>query len=801
MSHSAVFAFCSRFQNLFIETATSNDWFLKAFASSLFDIEFQTGKTMILSRFSRHAHRFGALCVAIMIALSIQAPSVAQIGRDLSPHSDATLISENTSIRGGVPFTVALRIRMDAHWHSYWRNAGDSGLPTKIEWKLPAGFRAGEIQWPHPTRIETPPLVTYAYENEVWLLTQITPPSSLPSGKLVALRAKATWLVCKEECIPAQADVALTLPVAGAAVTNPRHKTAFAKWRNALPIAPTGWVLKAGRAADGKGFSLFVQAPKGREKALEGAHFFASDPSTIAHAAGQKMTRQRAGYVITLSPSEYLAASPKRLRGVLVASANQAWNDGGARALNVDVPLQSAAAFTSSTRSVQTNAVTAAKANTASTTLPVALGLALLGGLLLNLMPCVFPVLSLKVLSFVQQAGEDRSRVKKHGLAFGAGVLLSFWVLASVLLLVRASGASVGWGFQLQSPAFVAALSLLLFGVGLNLLGAFEIGVGLTNIGPKTALSAAQSSTRTGHAGYGASFWNGVLATVVATPCTAPFMGAALGFALSQPALPALLVFTALGLGMAAPYVLLSFNPSWLARLPRPGAWMETFKQAMALPIFATVVGLIWVFGRLTSVDGIALLAVALLMMGTAAWLWNRWDFSKLSPTARVMARGGALLSLGFALLAAWSSATVEPEATSNAPSASVAKAEWQPFSSSQVAQLQAQGRPVFIDFTAAWCITCQVNKRTTLAQVNVKNAFAQRDVVLMRADWTRRDAEITRALESYGRSGVPTYVLLPGKGGEPQILPEVLSESVVMNALEELPRLASRPADTSQNR
>lgn len=715
-------------------------------------------------------------------AFQIQARAQA---KDESPHSEAALIAEQTSLQPGTPFTVALRLRMEPHWHSYWKNPGDSGLATTIAWKLPPGFKAGPIQWPHPERLSTPPLVAYVYENEVWLLTQITPPANLPVGQSIALKAHAEWLICKEACVPAKSDVAVTLPVASTApAADARWSAAFAKTRAALPALPQGWTL--GAEAGPKSLVLRVQPPAGTGVSPEGAEFFAGENSVISYDAPQKITRGDDGFRIALSTSEYATAAPKRLRGILVAPEGKAWNADGLRTLAIDVPLGGQATGTAVTAAAATPTATASTTDAgggAPLTLLVAVGLALLGGLALNLMPCVFPVLSLKILSFVKQSGDDKSRIKKHGFAFGAGVLLSFWALAGVLLLVRAGGGGAGWGFQLQSPAFVAGLALLLFGVGLNLLGAFEVGLSLTGLGTRSAPAA--------QAGYGASFCSGVLATVVATPCTAPFMGAALGFALAQPALPALLVFTALGVGMATPYVVLSLNPSWLKKLPRPGVWMETFKQLMAFPIFATVLWLAWVFGLQTGVDGIALLLGSMLLLGGAAWLWGRWSAVALPTARRTLVGAGSLILLVLALSTAWRGANTSAPAPVAA--AGEGKAAWQPFSASRLEQLTAEGKPVFVDFTAAWCLTCQVNMRVTLARPTVMQAFADRGVTLMLADWTRRDAEITRALESHGRSGVPTYILYGGKEAKPQILPEVLSEAAVLDALKTLPpRLAA---------
>jgi len=724
----------------------------------------------------------------LLLALLWSLVPSAHAQKDTSPHSDATLIAQDQTIQPGKPFTVALRIKMDPKWHSYWINPGDSGLATKITWKLPAGFKAGAIEWPHPEKISTPPLMTYGYENEVWLLTKITPPATLLE-KPVALQAEAKWLICREECLPASANVALTLPVKNApAAANATHAATFAKVRAALPVANPNWKIRAEKSADNKKFTLRLTPPTGTNTAdwaQPSLYFFADTAATIEHAVPQKVTRQGNDILIALTPSEYAEGVPKRLSGILLAPPGRGWTASGQRALTVNVPLEAAGKALAGAAEVPVNNIAGTTTDSKAPTLAFALLLAFGGGLLLNLMPCVFPVLSLKVLGFVQQAGEEKSRIKKHGFAFGAGVLLSFWALAGALLVLRASGGSAGWGYQLQSPLFVAGLIILLFAVGLNLLGVFEVGLSLTRVSAPKAAS---------HGGYGGSFWSGVLATIVATPCTAPFMGSALAFALTQPAIIALAVFTFLGLGMATPYVVLSLNPAWIKKLPRPGAWMETFKQLMAFPIFATVLWLLAVFGLQTGVEGMVYLLGAILFLGLGIWIIQRWPLNSLKSMPRALTAVSALGSVALAAYTTWNAANaLPPEATKILTKTNVAQVSWEPYSDEKVQQALAQGRPVFIDFTAAWCITCQVNKRTTLSRPQVVHEFEKRNVQLLRADWTRQDAEITKALERYGRSGVPTYVLLPGKEVTPQVLPEVLSQPVVLDALKNIgPRLAS---------
>ncbi|PSQ58881.1 MAG: thiol:disulfide interchange protein, partial [Bacteroidetes bacterium QH_10_64_19] len=402
-------------------------------------------------------------------------------------------------------------------------------------------------------------------------------------------------------------------------------------------------------------------------------------------------------------------------------------------------------------------------------------------GLLLNLMPCVFPVLSVKILGFAEEAGDTRA-MQRHGALFGAGVLVSMWILAGGLLALRAAGSQIGWGFQLQSPIFIALMTMLFFGIGLNLLGAFEVGTTLMNWGGRMQTAASGG-------GNASAFLTGVLATVVATPCTAPFMGAALGVALTLSTAGALLIFTALGVGMATPYVVLSMTPALLDRLPEPGAWMETLKQAFSFPMFATAIWLVWVFGRQTSNGGVAFLLVGLLLLGMAAWIVHRWSAPQLSRTAMWVTRGlaGAALvgGIAIAVVGAGSAPVEDASAASSETTASSTEQTWQSYSPDTIESLRAEGRPVFVDFTAAWCLTCQVNKRRVLTTEAVQKAFDEKNVALVRADWTNRDPEITKALESHGRSGVPVYVFYDGDGSEPELLPEVLTEDIILSTLD----------------
>jgi len=674
------------------------------------------------------------------ILLLLALPAAAQGVR--TPHAEVELVAERTAVEPGRSLTVALRLAAIPGWHTYWRNPGDSGEPTRIEWKLPPGYVAGPIEWPAPHRLPAGPLLNYGYEGEVLLLTRIAVPADAPPGP-VELAAHATWLVCNpERCIPEKADLVLAL--GGGPAAPSRWAEAIGRTRSALPVpaAEHGpWKFGAQRAADGR-VVLDVTPPDGVR--LAGLQFFPFEEGKVEYAGEQALTRDADRVRLTIPPSRQPVGEWTRVAGVLASEAPLGTD--GRRAIEIDVPIAPGIAAVPTGDGLG---------------LAAALALAFAGGLLLNLMPCVLPVLSIKVLGIAQHRGHRR-----HALLYGAGVLVSFWLLAGLLLALKAAGEGLGWGFQLQSPLFVALLALLFFGIALNLSGVYEVG---------SLLPGSLGGARAANPNVDA-FLGGVLAVVIASPCTAPFMGAALGYALAGSAPSALLVFTALGLGMALPFVTLAWHPRWLARLPRAGTWMVRLKQGLAFPLYGTVVWLAWVLGSQAGLEAVTLLLAALVALGAAAWLAGL-------PLARP-----ALGRITAALLAAVAVALVVPVSRSDAPAAaSAAQTAWEPWSPARIAELTGQGRAVFVDFTAAWCVTCQVNKQLVLSRPEIEAAFRSRDVVLVRADWTRKDEAIAAALASLGRSGVPVYVLYrPGR--EPQLLPEILTRELVLAALADLP-------------
>ena len=755
----------------------------------------------------------GLVTAAVGVA-GLLAGSTPALGQgttdDPSPHSEARLIAETRSIRPGEPFTVGLLLTLDPDWHSYWKNPGDSGEPTSITWRLPEGFAAGPIQWPVPERISFPPLVSYGYYDQVLLPIEITPPAGLAAGDTVRLAGRADWLVCIEDCFPAEAQLALALPVRDAAPEpDPDTAARFAEARARMPVVDPRWSAEA-RATEAW-IGLRAEPPDGfPADDVDGLQFLAAESDVVDHAAEQRWGFEDGAFSVRLARSAFSTGVPDTLRGVLVLAAatedeSETRDDatGGRYAVELVAPVETASAEGALVRAEEIAAgaadgSAATPTSGAATTLGLGLALlfAFLGGLILNLMPCVFPVLGLKVLGFAAHADEGRAGAARQGAAFAAGVLVSFWVLGALLLVLRAAGESVGWGFQLQSPIFVGAMALLFFLLALVLLGVLDVGVGLTRLG-SVGTGKLASGTRTDpedrklaseYRGGGTrtlgSFGSGVLATVVATPCTAPFMGAALGWALVRPPAETMLVFTALGAGMAAPYVVLSLAPGLVERLPRPGRWMETLKQALAFPLLATVVWLGWVFGLQTGIDGLTGLLAALLAVGLAAWIAGRWGGLAAAPGRRFLAWTAAVVVGIAAVFLLVRAARSAPDGPVRAGAPVDSAAAWRPWSEAAEAEARADGGPLFLDFTAAWCLSCQVNERVVLNTAEVREAFARHGVTLMKADWTRRDPAITAALAALGRSSVPVYALYPRGEGDPILLPSVLTKEIVLDAL-----------------
>ena len=710
-----------------------------------------------------------SLFLCVMLAAWAPASAANVVRTD---HVTAELVAERTAVQPGGSLQIGLRLQHIPKWHTYWRNPGDSGLPTMIDWQLPAGASVGEIEWPAPKRLPIGPLVNYGYEGELLLPMRFTAPADARPGSELRLRAKADWLVCHDVCIPESATLELLLPVV-AADTTPGSTA----WTTAFEQAATlrAQPLQGGTAAlqrHGRELLLTLESdtPRAAGAPLPAVEVFPFAEQLIETAFHELYATPR-GYALKLRLLAD-AVPPAELKGVAVAQGGSGtvWGSAGPM-VEFSAPLREVPRIVLPEGARRLDGTPLAAAASASGALGTGLWMALLmafvGGMVLNLMPCVFPVLSIKLLSLAQQQ-PDRPALRTHALAYGGGVVASFLALALGLIALQAAGSAVGWGFQLQEPGMVFALALLFFALGLNLMGAFEF----------SSLLPQRAATWRAQRPAGDAFACGVLAVVAASPCTAPFMGAAMGYALTQSAPVALAVFGALGLGMAVPYMALTVAPGWRRHLPRPGAWMERLKQGLAFPMFATAVWLLWVLGQQSGVGAMARVLMALV--GLALLLW----VARIGGLRSLLGKGAGALAL--ASLLGWSWPAEAPATDSRGGIAQAAEGSWLPYDEAELARFAAEGRPVFVDFTAAWCVSCQVNKRLVLNTDDTLQAFERANVALMRADWTRRDATITQALARLGRNGVPVYVLLR-PGMEPLLLPEILSQRIVREALSTL--------------
>lgn len=706
--------------------------------------------------------RFRLLMTLLVLAGTLCAHGLAQTSVT-APHVRVSLIADRTAVAPDpthrtVAAHVGLLFDMEPGWHVYWTNAGDSGEPPDAKWTLPAGITVGPLQFPAPKRLPLGPLMDFGYENQVLFPAELHIAEGAGAVNPVLITADVRWLVCRQACVPGKAHLVMTLPAGagGPSAAAPLFEKTFAAMPRVLPA---------------KAQAIFTRVPGGFElavltgKRIDGAQFFPADQSVIANPAPQPVTSRRDGAVIGLKQDENLQGTPRALNGVLLLPDGTSYFVRAEQGTIPPAPL-----------------VASAGAGILRYVI-----FALAGGILLNLMPCVFPVLFIKALALVQSSTAERRAMRMQGLAYTVGILVSFWIVVAILLGLRAGGRQLGWGFQFQSPVFVAMIALLLFFLGLSLAGMFEIGLSVTSAG---------SSLANQH-GLAGSFFTGVLAVVVATPCAAPFLGAAIGFALAEPSVVAFAVFTALGIGLALPYLVLAFQPAWTRLLPRPGAWMELLKQAVSVPVFGTVIWLVWVFTQLAGTTALLGLLTAFLLLGIAGWVLGRWP-ARLPATAVAV----AILVLAVAApvyavrtFAAQNASNTTMDAAGRAATTTDHTRSWQPFTPGLVAEYQAQGRPVFVDFTADWCLSCQVNERVVLERPEVLNRLQDGKIALVRADWTRHDEDIARALASLGRSSVPTYALYPGTPGAPaRLLPEVLTTNTVLDALKALPGAGMTP-------
>jgi thiol:disulfide interchange protein DsbD len=680
----------------------------------------------------------------LLASLALCGTAHAQTASVKTEHARASLLLSAESVRPGDTIWAALKLELDPGWHTYWRNPGDSGLPGSITWTLPDGLTAGEMSWPTPHRIPYGPLMNFGYDNLVVLPVPITIADTVTRKQALTIDAAANWLVCAEICIPDEGSFRVTLNVDPAAPTRPSADAAeIDATLNALP-KPAPWPVTLSRQGD----NVMVEAGPGfAPPAGATIAYFPFDSGLIDNAAAQAVSTNGGTVRITTAVTPTPLDLPVETGGLIVVA------DGAA---------QTSYAFTAPAPGAAAQPAMAAEGDVG---LWLAVVLAFAGGLILNLMPCVLPVLAMKAFAFAAHGDDDAGARRRDGLAYTLGVMVTFGVLAGVLIGLRSAGSEIGWGFQLQSPAFVAVLAYVLLALGLNLSGVFQIGAGI--------MGAGESLTqKNGPAG---AFFTGALAVIVATPCTAPFMGAAVGYAMTQPPAVTLLVFQALALGLAAPFLLLSLSPGVAKLLPKPGAWMSRLKEFLAFPMYASAAWMVWVLSQQVGAEGLAAGLAGLIFIALGAWLLGQ------SQAGGKLGVGAALAVL--ALIAAVGLTTTvanAPAAASGAANTAASEA----YSPERVAQLRVEGRTVFVNFTAAWCITCLMNERVALSTAEVKQAFADKKVAYLKADWTNRDAGIAKTLAGFGRSGVPLYVIYAPGGGAPQVLPQLLTPGVVLDAL-----------------
>ena len=684
--------------------------------------------------------------LAILLSTFFFSSSPAQIhqGQKLV---EASLVADTTAIVPGQPFRLGLLLRMAPGWHTYWENPGDSGLATNFDPQLPEGFTAGDIAWPLPKRLVEPgDIEVYAYKGEVLLVRTVTPPATIDAAD-ITIPAKSSWLVCEAICIPGKADLQIDLPVAASA--EPANADLFAKFAALVPSAnkppfdiswtptPTGWNL---------GLRNATSATRGD------FYPFADDKHPVGHTAAREFVDGAADLAIPVADSApvrgIVALENGQRRGWIIESKD-------ATTTPADQPA------------------------TKKSGLWTYLLFGFIGGFILNLMPCVLPVISLKIFGFMRQAGDSRASIFQHGLAFTAGIFLWFLGLAAVIVALKSAGSEVTWAFQFQNPWFNFVIGSVVFVFALNLFGVFEIV-----LPGRAAQGIAEAGS---HGGLAGSFAQGILATLLATPCTAPFLGTALGFAFSQTSAVIAAMFASIAAGMAFPYLLLSAQPGWMKFLPKPGAWMERLKQFMGFPLLATLLWLLYIIGQQRGTEAVIWASATYLCLALAVWLYGAFLGPLSSARAKTFATLGIALSLLLGLgyftgnLFARAAATA-PEKSAAAPPDGM---PWVPYSEAELQRLLGEGKPVFVDFTADWCITCKFNVRTAIDTKTVRAAFEKLGIVPMLADWTNSNPEITKKLAQFDRVGVPFYLFYPaGRPDDPVILPELLTEQILLRAV-----------------
>lgn len=695
---------------------------------------------------------------------------------------EVELVTATRAVVPGETTWVAVRLKPNQRWHTYWRYAGDVGSAPTVTWDLPAGWKAGPISWPAPHRISSPPLASYGYERELHLAVPIEVPRTAPVGSTVRIAGRVGWVVCDEECIADDVDLSISRPVAANATADPDVMNAIVAERQRMPVPlhEDGWSTSA--VVDSSDIILFARPPAGwSPSSAMPVDFFVDSAGVIDHAAPVRARWVDSLLELRIRRSEYAVAAPGRVSGIIVLGDADGIGAGENSAFEVLAPVESSVA--AARTALGASAVEQSSISVSALLMAAMFGL--LGGVLLNLMPCVLPVLSIKLLGIAEMASRPGLAAKRHALLFGAGVLMSMWALVGMLLAIRAAGSEIGWGYQLQSPVFVSLLALVMVAAALNMAGLFTIGpVG----GGLIAVADRQS-------GPVQEVMNGALVVLLATPCAAPFISSAAGYGLTHGAVSAFTVFTAIAVGLAGPVVLIAFAPSLRRLVPKPGAWMLTLRQFLVFPLLATAAWLAWVVGRQAGVDVMGALLAAMTIMSLALWLFGRSAHSSSAATryVRVGVAGASLaLALSVAVGSALIAGPVEAAASNGTGRTAGSDLAWQPFTDSTLRAARQSGAVVMLDVTADWCLTCKLNDRVAFAPDRVRAALDSGNVQLVRADWTSRSPEITRLISGFGRSGVPVVVLYPpGERSEALLLPTLLTPGIVLRALESLPRIS----------
>ena len=694
---------------------------------------------------------------------------------------EVELVTAARAVVPGETTWVAVRLKPNRGWHTYWRHAGDVGSSPSIVWELPSGWEAGSFAWPAPHRISSPPLASYGYKRELLLAAPIEVPRSARVGSTVRIAGRITWVVCDTECIADDVDLSVARRVSASTAIDSAVMSAVVGERQRTPLPQGGWTARA--SVDSSDVIVFLRPPsQSRESTTLPTDFFIDSAGVIDHAAPVRARWTDSLIELRIRRSEYAYGSPRHVSGVVVFGNADSIGAGDNRAFEIAAavePSVGAARSALGASAVESSSISAGA-------LLMAAFLGLLGGTLLNLMPCVLPVLSIKLFGLAEMASQSSRAARRHALLFGAGVLLSMWALVGMLLALRAAGNEIGWGYQLQSPVVVSLLALVMLAAALNMAGVFTIG----------PLGGGLLSVADRQSGPVKAVMSGALVVLLATPCAAPFISSAAGYGLTHGAAPSFTVFTAIALGLAWPVVLIAVAPSLRRLVPKPGQWMLTLRQFLVFPLLATAAWLAWVVGRQAGVDVMGALLAAMTIMSVALWLFGRLAHSHRA-TARyaglVLAGAALVFAVGIAVVAPLSANPIGMPATTSAGGLTTGSGlAWQPFTDSTLRAARRSGAPVMLDVTADWCLTCKVNERVAFESDRVRAALDSGKVQLVRADWTSRSPEITRLINGFGRSGVPVVVLFPpGERSEAVLLPTLLTPGIVIRALESMPGAA----------